>query len=104
MYIYQWTAGFSAARGDPLVVIQNTSCKAEGKHFENLIFFILALTLYCEIKIIKTDTGLDKIKSQSELIKRYSKCIQLAEDTIPADRKKRAYIFLAATAGMRLLE
>jgi hypothetical protein len=27
-----------------------------------------------------------------------------AEQDIPEERKKRAYIFLAATAGMRLLE
>ena len=29
---------------------------------------------------------------------------QKAQETIPNDRKNRTYLFLAATAGMRLLE
>jgi Golgi nucleoside diphosphatase len=79
MYIYQWQAGYSAAKGDPLVVTQNTSCKTD-------------------------DNGLDKIKSKQDLINKYSNCIQIAQETIPNDRKNRTYLFLAATAGMRLLE
>lgn len=50
------------------------------------------------------DNGLDKIKSKEEFIQKYSNCIKKAQDAIPDDRKSRAYLFLAATAGMRLLQ
>jgi len=30
MYIYEWKSGFSAAKGDPLVVKQKIACKTEG--------------------------------------------------------------------------
>lgn len=50
------------------------------------------------------DNGIDKIKSKSELISKFKACIEKADSEIPEDRKSRSYLFLAATAGMRLLE
>ena len=50
------------------------------------------------------DKGIDKIVSKEDLIVKYNDCIQLAERSIPNDRKSRTYITLAATAGMRLLK
>lgn len=32
MYVYHWKSGFSAARGDPLVLIETTSCKTSGNN------------------------------------------------------------------------
>jgi len=79
MYIYQWRSGFSAARGEHLVITELFSCKP-------------------------SDNGIDKIKSKQELIEKYSPCVSKAHEKIPQDRKRRTYIFLAATAGMRLLD
>ena len=79
MYIYEWKAGFSAAKGDPLVVTENHSCKTKDK-------------------------GIDKVKSREEIAENFGDCISQAKARVPDDRKSRCYIFLAATAGMRLLE
>lgn len=79
MYIYQWTAGYSAAKGDPLRIVQNLSCNTN-------------------------DGGLNQIKNRQDLEKKFSTCISKAKDIIPVKRQSRAYIFLAATAGMRLLD
>ena len=49
------------------------------------------------------DNGIDKIKSKEDLIQKFSKCINESQARVPHDRKSRCYIFLAATAGMRLL-
>jgi Golgi nucleoside diphosphatase len=79
MYIYKWISGFSVDKGDPLVIDQVESCKTE-------------------------DQGIDKINDKQELITSFKNCIQKAHEKVPHDRQKRTYIFLAATAGMRLLE
>ena len=50
------------------------------------------------------DNGIDKIRSADELASKFSNCTKYANDLIPADRKSRTYITLAATAGMRLLQ
>lgn len=49
------------------------------------------------------DNGIDKIKDKTELVTKFSKCIQKAQKLIPEERKNRTKISLAATAGMRLL-
>lgn len=78
-YLYEWKADFSVARGDDLVVIEKSNCKAKDK-------------------------GIDKLTSKAEFIEKISPCINELQKLIPESRMKRAYIFLAATAGMRLLE
>ena len=88
MYIYKWVAGLNASKGDNLVVNEAHSNKCDD--------FILD----GENKSIK---GIDKIKSDndSEGIK---DCVKFAISKIPTDRHSRTYIYLAATAGMRILE
>jgi hypothetical protein len=41
MYIYSWQAGFSAARGDDLLIRQLPACITDGNSFSslNLILF-----------------------------------------------------------------
>lgn len=79
MFIYKWISGFSAAKGDSLIIDQEESCKTNDK-------------------------GIDKINDKQELIKSFKNCIQKAYEKVPNERKNRTHIFLAATAGMRLLE
>jgi hypothetical protein len=55
-------------------------------------------------KLLFKDNGIDKIRSKDELESKFSKCVQKASAQVPQNRKNRTYIFLAATAGMRLLE
>jgi hypothetical protein len=55
------------------------------------------------ILIFIKDSGIDKIKSKSELIEKFGICVKQAEDRIPIGRRHRTHIALAATAGMRLL-
>ena len=50
------------------------------------------------------DKGIDKLDSKEEFIDKVSPCLKAMENEIPQDRMSRAYLFLAATAGMRLLE
>jgi hypothetical protein len=52
----------------------------------------------------RIDKGINKLKSKQEFVEKISPCLKMLQDEIPADRMSRAYIFLAATAGMRLLE
>ena len=60
--------------------------------------FLLKILFYLK------DSGIDKIKSQTEFIDKFSTCLNKAQTEIPENRKSRTYLFLAATAGMRLLE
>lgn len=78
-FLYEWKADFSAAKGDHLVVYQKATCKSN-------------------------DDGIDKLKSKAEFIENISPCLETLQEEIPQDRMKRTYIFLAATAGMRLLD
>ena len=78
MYLYGWKGDFSVARGDDLKMIEKKKCKV----------FI----------------DLDTVKNESEIAEQFDSCIEQAMEVIPADRVHRTYIFLAATAGMRLLE
>lgn len=50
------------------------------------------------------DPGIDKLKTREETIIYFNDCLQNAGRKIPNERKSRAHILLAATAGMRLLE
>lgn len=50
------------------------------------------------------DKGINKLKSKAEFVENISPCLKMFQDEIPQSRMSRAYIFLAATAGMRLLE
>jgi golgi apyrase len=79
MYVYKWQTGFSAAKGDELVLMEDNSC-------------------------ITDDNGIDKINNKDDLVTKFKKCISKAEERVPKERKSRTYIFLAATAGMRLLQ
>jgi hypothetical protein len=101
MFIYEWKSGFSASSGEQVDVKEILFCKNEGKSVK-FSFRFLKLSLKF-ILILKKDNGLDKIESQNELIQKYSNCLNQAENIIPNERKSRTYIFLAATAGMRLL-
>lgn len=47
--------------------------------------------------------GIDKLKTRDETILYFNDCLQNASKKIPHERKSRAHILLAATAGMRLL-
>ncbi len=79
MSIYYWQSGLSAAKGDKLIVNQLDYCKTNDK-------------------------GIDKFTSKSDVILSFNDCMQSASRIIPARRKFRTYIGLAATAGMRLLK
>lgn len=50
------------------------------------------------------DNGIDKLKSKAQFIEDIEPCILSLKAEIPENRMSRTYIFLAATAGMRLLE
>lgn len=79
MYLYEWKANFSAAKGDDLKLVEKLKCKVN-------------------------DNGISTYKNDSEVKENFSPCIQNAKSIIPNTRLSRTYIFLAATAGMRLLE
>jgi hypothetical protein len=88
MYIYQWEAGLNASKGDNIIIneTQKLTCNDFIHEGNNL-----------------TIKGIDKIRKESDLggIKN---CVEFATNNIKKDRHNRTYIYLAATAGMRLLE
>ncbi|CAF0780681.1 unnamed protein product, partial [Brachionus calyciflorus] len=77
-YVYTWKSGMSAYRGDNVTVSELLDCS------RNL--------------------GIDKLTSKDNTILYFNDCLQNASKVIPHERKNRAYIILAATAGMRLLD
>lgn len=79
MYVYSWPGGLSAASGDNVPIKQYFSCTTNDK-------------------------GIDKFSSKNDVILSFFDCMQQAGKKIPATRKERTYISLAATAGMRLLK
>ena len=50
------------------------------------------------------DKGIDKFTSRNDVVLSFNDCMQRAGKLIPAERKSRTQISLAATAGMRLLK
>ena len=79
MYVYTWPGGLSASKGDKVPVSQYFECPTQDK-------------------------GIDKFTSKNDVILAFTDCIQKADKKIPYDRKGRAYLSLAGTAGMRLLK
>lgn len=67
----------------------------------NVNFIRLFFKIYSKLFI---DPGIDKLKTREETIIYFNDCLQSAGRKIPNERKSRAHILLAATAGMRLLE
>jgi hypothetical protein len=61
---------------------------------------ILRLTFIFNFSL---EQGIDKIKNKTELIQKFTPCMNKAHSLIPENRKNRTKISLAATAGMRLL-
>ncbi|RNA17236.1 ectonucleoside triphosphate diphosphohydrolase 1 isoform X1 [Brachionus plicatilis] len=78
MYVYTWKSGLSANEGDEVVVSEIYKC-----------------TKY---------PGIDKLKTKEDTIIYFNDCLQNASKKVPNERKNRAHILLAATAGMRLLD
>ncbi|CAF0750987.1 unnamed protein product [Brachionus calyciflorus] len=77
MYIYSWKSGLSANKGHNVTISEIGNC------FKS--------------------PGIDKLKTKDDTIIYFNDCLQNASKTIPNERKSRAHIVLAATAGMRLL-
>ena len=79
MFFLVLLGGLSAAAGDQVSIKQFSSCTTNDK-------------------------GIDKFTSKNDVILSFFDCMQQAGKMIPAARKSRTYISLAATAGMRLLK
>ncbi|CAF0751002.1 unnamed protein product [Brachionus calyciflorus] len=77
-YVYSWKSGLSAYKGDNIRVEELSECTK--------------------------NPGIDKLNSKNDVILYFYDCLQKSSKLIPNDRKDRAYIILAATAGMRLLD
>jgi Golgi nucleoside diphosphatase len=88
MYIYKWESGLNASKGDNLIINETAKLTCNDFSYNGKNFSI---------------KGIDKIRNESDLggIKN---CVEFATNNITKDRHNRAYIYLAATAGMRLLE
>jgi hypothetical protein len=54
--------------------------------------------------LFKLDGGLSNYQTEDEVEIKFSDCIDQANSIIPLKEKSRTKIYLAATAGMRLLE
>jgi hypothetical protein len=74
--------------------------------YDILVFFFILIVLFfltTQIFFILA-IGIDKLLTMDQSIVYFNRCMQLARRVVPAKRRQRAKIFLAATAGMRLLK
>jgi hypothetical protein len=102
MYIYTWRAGLSAARGNNIRLSEYySSLNCTSKKTT-----IITPRTWSNFKrkFLFQEIGIDKIGSLDQATLYFDPCLRLARKQIPDARKSRAFIALAATAGMRLLK